>query len=170
MTPFEGMDLMYLPDISTMLVDVEISEVDLAKLRISQPAEIRLDAYPDTVFKGEISSIADLAKRKISRITGKASGAKVFDLTIKVLDRDVRLKPGLTATVDIIVKEYPEALYIPLEAVFLDEQERPVVFVKRGGVVETRPITVVDSNDRVIIVKTGLQAGDEVLFDRPASS
>lgn len=170
MTPFEGMDLMYLPDISTMLVDVEISEVDLAKLRIGQPAEVRLDAYPDTVFKGEIASIADLAKRKISRITGKASGAKVFDLTIKVLDRDVRLKPGLTATVDIIVKQYPDALYIPLEAVFLDEQERTVVFVKRGGGVETRPITVVDSNDRVIIVKTGLQAGDEVLLDRPASS
>lgn len=170
MTPFEGMDLMYLPDISTMLVDVEISEVDLAKLRIGQAAEVRLDAYPDTVFHGEIASIADLAKRKISRITGKASGAKVFDLTIKVLDRDVRLKPGLSATVDIIVREYPEAVYIPLDAVFLDEQERTVVFVKRGGVIETRPITFIDSNDRVIIIKTGLQVGDEVLLDRPASS
>src|SRR5262245_36871245 len=89
MTPFEGMDLMYLPDISSMRVDTEISEVDLSRVKVGLPVEIRLDAYPDAVFKGEVKTIADLARRKVSRVTGKVTGAKVFAVTVKVLDRDV---------------------------------------------------------------------------------
>jgi HlyD family secretion protein len=169
MIPFEGMDLMYLPDISSMMVDTEISEVDLAKTQVGQPVEIRLDAYPDVVFKGEVSYLADLAKRKISRITGKATGAKVFDVTVKVLDQDRRLKPGLTATLDIIVNEYKDALYIPLEAVFLDEQDQTVVYVKSGGKIKTQSIHIVESNDRVAVVQEGLKEGDEVLLGRPSS-
>lgn len=169
-TPFEGMDLMYLPDVSSMMVDAEISEVDLAKLRLGLPAEIRLDAYPDVVFKGEVVYIADLAKRKISRITGKATGAKVFDVTVKALDQDSRLKPGLTATLDLLVSEHVDVLYVPLEAVFLDENDHPIVYVKDGGKVKTRQVVIEESNDRVAVVKEGLQEGEEILLGRPLSS
>jgi HlyD family secretion protein len=169
MIPFEGMDLMYLPDISSMMVDTEISEVDLSKAKTGQTVEIRLDAYPDAVFKGEISYLADLAKRKISRITGKATGAKIFDVTVKVLDQDRRLKPGLTATLDIIVNQHKDALYIPLEAVFLDEQDQTVVYVKSGGKIKPQSIHIVESNDRVAVVQEGLKEGDEVLLGRPVS-
>ncbi|MDZ7291729.1 MAG: efflux RND transporter periplasmic adaptor subunit [candidate division KSB1 bacterium] len=169
MTPFEGMDLMYLPDISSMMVDTEISEVDLAKVTTQMPVEIRLDAYPDAVFKGEVTYIADLAKRKISRITGKATGAKVFDVTVKVLDQDRRLKPGLTATLDIIVDQYEKALYIPLEAIFLDEQDQTIAYVKHRGKIEVRKITISESNDRVAVIKEGLKEGEEVLLGRPTS-
>ena len=169
MTPFEGMDLMYLPDVSSMLVDTEISEVDLSRIKVGLPAEIRLDAYPDVIFKGEIKTIADLAKRKISRITGKPTGAKVFSVTIKVIDQDARLKPGLSSNVDIIVNEYPNALYIPLEAIFQDEQDQTVVYVKKNGKIEVRPIVIVESNDRVAVIKEGFQDGEEVLLDRPNS-
>jgi HlyD family secretion protein len=170
MTPFEGMDLMYLPDISSMRVDTEISEVDLSRVKSGLPVEIRLDAYPDAVFKGEVHTIADLARRKISRVTGKVTGAKVFSVTIKVLDRDVRLKPGLSATVEIIVNEYDNALYLPLEAVFVDEQDQNIVYLKqKTGGIETRPVVIIESNDRVAVIKEGLQEGDEVLLGRPAS-
>ncbi len=169
MTPFEGMDLMYLPDVSSMMVDTEISEVDLAKVQLGQAVEIRLDAYTDTVFKGEINYIADLAKRKISRVTGKATGAKVFDVTVKVLDQDRRLKPGLTATLDIIVGQHTSSFYIPLEAVFLDEQDQTIVYVKNKGKIEARRIDIIESNDRVAVVKEGLHEGDEILLGRPTS-
>jgi multidrug resistance efflux pump len=167
MTPFEGMDLMYLPDISTMLVDTEISEVDLSRIKIGLPVEIRLDAYSDAVFKGEIKTIADLARRKISRITGKQTGAKVFAVTVKVVDQDVRLKPGLSATAEIIVNQHENALYIPLEAVFVDEQDRTIAYVKKSGSIEARPIVIEESNDRVAVVKDGLQEGEELLLARP---
>ncbi len=169
MIPFEGMDLMYLPDVSSMMVDTEVSEVDLAKLRLNLPVEIRLDAYQDVVFNGEVVYIADLAKRKISRITGKATGAKVFDVTIKVRDQDKRLKPGLTATLDLIVNQHAQALYLPLEAVFVNEQDQTIAYVKNKGGIEMRVIQIEESNDRVAIVKDGLRRDEEVLLGRPAT-
>jgi len=168
MTPLEGMDLIYLPDISSMLVDIQVSEVDLAKLKLGLPAEVRLDAYPDAVFKGEISYIADLAKRKLNLMTGKASGAKIFDVIVKVLERDLRLKPGLTATLDIIVNEHENALHVPIEGVFLDGQGKPFVYIKERGKVAPRNIAILESNDRVVVID-GLQDGDEILLGRPAS-
>lgn len=169
MTPFEGMDLMYLPDISKMLVDTELSEVDIARVSLGMPVEVRLDAYPDTVFSGEVSFIADLAKRKISRITGKATGAKIFDITVKINAEDRRLKPGLTATADIIVNVYQDAIYIPLEGVFLNEQDQTIAYVQKNGKIEARTILIAESNDRVAVVNEGLQEGEEVLLARPNS-
>ncbi len=169
MTPFEGMDLMYLPDVSTMLVDVELSEVDLSKVQLGQPAEIRLDAYADTLFSGEVSYIADLAKRKISRITGKPTGAKVFDVTVKVNAADTRLKPGLTTTTEVIINHYQDATFIPLEGVFLTEQDETIVYVQKKGRIETRPIVIQESNDRVAVIKEGLHEGEEILLARPES-
>jgi RND family efflux transporter MFP subunit len=169
MIPFEGMDLMYLPDVSTMMVDVEISEVDLSKIKLHLPAKIRLDAFPEVEFEGEIHSIADLAKKKISKITGKPTGAKVFDVEVKVKGQDVRLKPGLSATVEIIVNEYKNALYIPLEAVFIDELDQTVVYVRKKEKIEKRVVDLGESNDRVIITLGGLKEGEEVLLGRPVN-
>lgn len=194
MIPFEGMNLIYLPDVSTMMVDTEISEVDLARLKLGQPAEIRLDAYPDAVFQGEVNHIADLAQRKVSVITGKMTGAKVFAVTIKVLARDLRLKPGLTATVDIVVNEYKDALYLPLEAILIDEQDRTVAYTTKIEKITPRslstagffnfamdqvkslrtvkriapvPIVVGESNDRIAVIEEGLHEGQIIFLDRP---
>jgi len=167
MTPLEGMDLIYLPDVSSMLVDIQVSEVDLAKLQVGLPAEIRLDAYPEAVFQGEIKVIADLAKRKLNLMTGKASGAKIFDVTLSVLERDLRLKPGLTATADILVKEYDDVVYIPVQSVFFDAQRQPFVYVQQSGKVAPRTISIGESNERFVVIKEGLQEGEEVLLGRP---
>jgi HlyD family secretion protein len=194
MIPFEGMNLMHLPDVSTMMVDTEISEVDLARIKIGQKAEIRLDAYSDAVFKGEVNHIADLAQRKISTVTGKMTGAKVFDVSVKVLERDLRLKPGLTATVDIIVNELQDALFLPLEAILIDEQDHTVAYTTKIEKITPRslatagffnyaldhvkslrpakrivpvPIVVGESNDRVAVIEEGLQDGQIVFLDRP---
>ena len=169
MTPFEGMDLLYLPDISSMLVDTQISEVDLSKVRVGLPAEITLDAFPGVHFKGEVVTIGNLAKRRISRATGKPSGARVFDVTVKVLASDPRLKPGLTATVDIVSSELEQAIYVPMEAVFFDEKDQPFVYVKGQDRVQERPVELGESNDRVTIVTKHLSPGEEVLLARPGS-
>ena len=169
MVPFQGQDLMYLPDVSSMLVDTEIGEIDLAKVKVGETASLQLDAFPGMSFKGEVVSVANLAKRKLNRASGKQSGAKVFDVTVRVVDEDPRLKPGLTATVDILCRQYDNALTVPLEAVFYDENERPIVYVKKHGKVEARVVEFSDSNDRVAVVKKNLGPGDEVLLGRPTS-
>ena len=169
MVPFQGMDLMYLPDVSSMLVDTEIGEIDLGRVHVGEPASVMLDAFPGVSFKGEVIAIANLAKRKINRSSGKQTGAKVFDVTVRVVDADPRLRPGLTATVDILCKQYDNALTVPLEAVFYDENERPIVYVRKHGRIEARTVEFSDSNDRVAVVKKNLEADDEVLLARPTS-
>lgn len=169
MVPFQGMDLMYLPDVSSMLVDTEIGEIDLSKVKVGETAAVTLDAFPGVEFKGEVMAVANLAKRKLNRSSGKQSGAKVFDVTVRVIADDPRLKPGLSATVEILCQQYDSALTVPLEAVFYDENEKPIVYVRKHGRVEARPVEFSDSNDRVAVVKKNLGLDDEVLLARPGS-
>jgi hypothetical protein len=152
---------------SSMVVDAEISEFDLGKVRVGSPAELRLDAYPDARFRGEVVSVGALARQKISRITGKATGVKVFDVQVKVQSYDERLKPGLSTTVDFLVSEHGGALYVPLAAVFLDELDRTVAYVKNGRGAEERQIQLGGSTDRIAIVEQGLAEGEEVLLVAP---
>ena len=166
-TPFEGMELLYLPDPSSMRVDAEISEFDLAKVRVGSPVELRLDAYPDAVFRGEVAAIASLARQKISKVSGQPIGVKVFDVAIAVTDQDERLKPGLSTTVEILVSENPDVLYVPLAAVFLDEHDQAVVYVKEGGRPVKRPVELGESTDRLAIVESGVEAGEELLLGLP---
>jgi HlyD family secretion protein len=167
MTPFEGMDLIYLPDPSSMRVDAEISEFDLAKVQVGSPVELRLDAYQDVTFRGEVASIASLARQKISKVSGQPIGVKVFDVAIRVLDVDERLKPGLTTTVEILVSENADVLYVPVAAVFVDELDRTVVYVRDAGRVAEQPVELGGSTDRVAIVQAGLEEGEEVLLGMP---
>jgi len=167
MLPFEGMDLMYLPDPESMTAEVEISEYDLAKIRVGSEAVLRLEAYPEVPFRGRIARIGSLARQKISRATGKPMGLKVFDVSVDVLDRDERLRPGLTVQVEILVSEHPDALYVPVAGIFVDELDRLVAYRRDAGGWEPRPLALEGSTDRVVIVGDGLEAGDEIALVRP---
>jgi HlyD family secretion protein len=169
-TPFEGMQLMYLPDPSSMRVDAEISEFDLAKVRVGSPVALRLDAYADVEFRGEVAAISSLARQKISKVSGQPIGVKVFDVTIAVTDQDERLKPGLSSTVEILVSENPDVLYVPLAAVFLDEHDQAVVYLKQGGRPVKRPVELGGTTDRLAIVESGVEQGDELLLGLPQVS
>jgi len=139
-------------------------------VRSGLPATISLDAYPGVKFRAEVRSVANLARRKINRTTGRPTGARVFDVTVKVLDQDPRLKPGLTASVDIIVSDHQRALIVPVEAVFFNDRDEPVVYVRQHGRVEERPVGLGESNDRVMIIESNLKEGEEVLLGRPSSA
>ncbi len=167
MVPFEGMDLLYLPDVASMQVRSEFNEVDLDKIRKGQPVEIYIDAYPDTVFAGRVTSIGTLARRKVNPATGKPTGTKVFDLTVQVEAKDARLKPGLSANLNIIVSKDSDVLYVPIESVFTTDNNRSYVFLKKDDDIERRAVELGKSNDLYVEVKNGLDENDIVLLDPP---
>jgi HlyD family secretion protein len=161
---------MYLPDTSRMIIDAAISEFDLAKVRVGSDVQIRLDAYANEVFPGRVTSISTLARPKISQVTGKPTGLKVFDASIEVLDQDERLRPGLSATVEILVSRHEGVLYVPLAGIFVDEHEQTVVYTQgEDGAAEPHVVRIGESNDRVAIVEKGLEEGSEILLSRPQS-
>jgi hypothetical protein len=84
-----------------------------------------------------------------------------------VTEADPRLRPGLSATVDFLVDELNDALYVPISAVFVDELDRMVAYRKTGRDVEARPLVLGGSTDRIAVVSEGLEEGDQVLLVAP---
>jgi HlyD family secretion protein len=162
MIPFEGQPILYLPDMSTMVVDIEVNEIDIGKIRIGGPVEVKLETYPDITFRGTILQIGSLARLKQMQ-NGAASSIKVFDVTVKIEDTDPRLKPGLTATLDIIIDRQKDALPVPLSAV-MSRGGEDIVFVVNAGKVEPRKIISGLSNEHRVMVREGLRPGERVIL------
>jgi HlyD family secretion protein len=162
MIPFEGQPILYLPDLSTMVVDIEVNEIDIGKIRIGGPVEVRLETYPDLTFRGQVLQIGSLARLKQMQ-NGAASSIKVFDTTVKIEDTDPRLKPGLTATLDIIIDRQQNALPVPLSAV-MSRGGEDFVLVVNAGKVEPRKIVSGLSNEHQVMVRAGLRPGEHVIL------
>jgi HlyD family secretion protein len=163
MIPYQGQPILYLPDLSTIVADTEVNEIDIGKIRAGGVVEVRLEAYPNAIFQGKVLQIGSLARFKQGR-SGTASGIKVFDVTVKIEEKDTRLKPGLTATLDFIVERQEDVLSIPLAAV-LSRQGAHFALVANAGKIEERKIALGLNNEHYVMVTKGLQPGEQVLLN-----
>jgi len=116
-----GSLLMTIADLSVITTEVMVDETDIGAVKIGQTAEVRVDAFPDQPFAGEVTEIGNTA---VIRSTGLAAAqsaissqqAKDFKVVITLSDPDANLRPGLSATADITTATQPQALAIPLQA------------------------------------------------------
>jgi hypothetical protein len=148
-------------------IETQIGAADAARVRPASRAQIRLDVVPGVVFEGRVASVAPVAREKLSRATGLPTGIEVFDVIVEPLASDPRLRSGLSAGVHFLVSEHRAALYVPVAAVFLDELDRPTVYVRTGRWAEARPVELVASDDRVAVLASGVEEGDEILIALP---
>ncbi|MSS72052.1 MAG: efflux RND transporter periplasmic adaptor subunit [Candidatus Latescibacteria bacterium] len=162
--PYPGAPMIGLPDLSRMKADVQVNEVDIAKIRPGQAALLKLDASPDTSFTGHVTEIATLA-----RIKERDSKVKVFDAVVELDASGGRLMPGLTVNCQIVVEQTPSALFIPLEAVFQKEGGQ-IVYLQNGGGFEPRRVVLGAENDNHVIVSDGLKEGDRVAITDPTQA
>ena len=162
-TVLRNQPLLFLPDITQMLVKVLIREVDLHKIAVGKTAETRVDAYPDLALIGEVSFIGVLAERR-QEVRG---GEKYFRVHVDILDEDSRLRPGMTARVRIIAQARKEkVLTLPIQAVFLDEG-KTFCFMVRGDGFEKREVRLGAQNESVVQITAGLQRGERICLSRP---
>jgi HlyD family secretion protein len=157
-SPWSGMGLIELPDLSSMVVETSVSEVDVSKIKEGQKAHIRLDAIPGPMFTGTITDISTLAHSKV-----RGSSINVFDVKVLIDSTDDRLKPGMSAKVDLIIDKYDDVLSVPLEAVF-ERDDTTVVYTPGGKKI---PVALGTRNDEAVIVTSGVKAGDEVALVDP---
>jgi len=165
MIPYEGQPILYLPDPSTIVADTEVNEVDISKVQVGGPAELKLDSLPGVTFRGTVLKIGSLARMKLTP-AGTPSGVKVFDVTVKVDDKDERIRPGLSASVGIIVERRDHALSVPLSAV-LARGGSQAVLVPYGRRIEERKVVLGPSNEHLVVVEEGLREGERVLVNPP---
>lgn len=183
--PWGGATLVTLPDLSTMQVKTWVNEVDVDKLKVGQLVNISLDALPGPVFHGSITSVASLGREKEGD-----KNVKVFDVTVEINEKDTRLKPGMTATSEVVIKTVPERpqpvegelleepqegavaelpLYIPIDAVF-EKSGRTTVFRVDGGKTTETEVVLGDRNDNYVIVLEGLGSNDRVTLRDPTTA
>ncbi|MDD4052675.1 MAG: efflux RND transporter periplasmic adaptor subunit, partial [candidate division Zixibacteria bacterium] len=122
--PWSGQGLINLPDLSTMIVETTVSEVDISKIKKGQRSTIQLDAIPGPVFTGEVTDVGTLARPK-----ERGSKINVFDIEIQLDTADTRLKPGMSARADIVIEEFADVLSVPLESVF-EVDDTTIVYAK----------------------------------------
>lgn len=112
----QGKTLMTISDLDVFEVEVEVDETEITKVELNQEAEIEVDAFLDTTFKGEVVEIGNTAI-----VTGLGSTDQSTNFKVKVTFKDpnVKIRPGMSATVDITTAHRDDALSIPYSAVVM---------------------------------------------------
>jgi HlyD family secretion protein len=148
-------------DFSHLLVDVEIPEIDINRLRVGMPARISFDAISEKEYEGIITQVAQVAN-----IT---AGIVNFTVTLELTNADELVRPGMTAAVNIIVSEIEDVLVIPNRAVRLLDGQRVVYLLKPG---ETVPnpvnITIGSTSDlQSEVIEGNIKEGDVIVLNPP---
>lgn len=154
---YAGNAIMSLPDLSSLVVDARVAEIDAGKVRAGQEVRVDLDAIPDRTFKGRIASVATLFSP-----ASYDRPMKVLDLTVELerVDQE-RMRPGMATRIQVVVNHFQDVLTLPL-SVIQTENGESFVWVKQDGGPVKRSIKLGRDNGVVAVVKEGLSEGEEV--------
>jgi HlyD family secretion protein len=155
--------LLILPDISKMVVETKIRETDIHKVERNQRVVIRTEAYPDLKLSGAVTLVGTLAQEEKDR-----RGTRFLGVTIQVNESETRLRPGMTARVEIEVETRPRALFVPLEAVF-ERDGRSLCYVVEHRRIVPREVVLGPSNQNFVVIEDGLRKGARVCLRDPAA-
>ena len=150
-----------LDDLSRLLVDVDVSEVDINNVQIGQSATLTFDAIPGKEYSGVVDDVATVGSND--------SGAINFTVTIQISEADEAVRPGMTAAVNIAVSQLENALLIPNRSVRTLDGQR-VVYILKDNQTAAVPITLgATSNTYSEILEGEIKAGDLVVLN-PSSA
>jgi HlyD family secretion protein len=201
---FAGTEVMRVADLGHMEARVDVNENDVVNVKVGDKAEVKIDAYSDRKFNGNVYQIGNTGK---TTGTGTQEEVTNFEVKIRIEDHDVVLKPALSCTADIHTNEVKDVVAVPMQAVtirtgetnlspeeiekkkqkvtqrdkgdnnaeFVNERAEKaaqkeqreklvkVVFLKKGNKAQMAKVTTGISDDTYTEIKSGIQAGDEVI-------
>lgn len=155
-----GTVLMTFADLSQLLIESHVNQVDAPRLVRGQEVEVNMSDTTDTPVKARIEFIAPLAVVK--------NNIKGFKVEALIEDAEGRLKPGMSVSMNVPVGAAQQAVSVPVSAVF-KESKQNIVYVRKGGSTEKRKVTVGVNNLSFVEIKSGLDEGEEILLVEPAS-
>jgi len=151
-----------LPDISEMMAMVGLPESSVDKVRVGQKATIIIDAFLDRTFHGEVLRVATLPEKDSVR----GSNIKVYMAEVSIEGSYDFLKPGMSAKVEIVVKQLNNVLVVPIRAVANRTHKKECFVSGRGGPVPREIVTGAFNKSSVQIID-GLTEGEAVLLNPP---
>lgn len=155
--------LLKLSDLSKMEVYVNVNENDIADISIDDPAIIEVDAYDGRKFKGRVKEVA-----YASSVSSGGSQQQVtnFQVKIQMLEVVEGMRPGMSATVDIITADKSNVISIPIQSLTSSRSMKKgtnVVFIYNNGIVNERVVETGIVGDRDYEIVSGLEEGDEIV-------
>jgi HlyD family secretion protein len=149
-------------DLASIYIDLQISEVDLASLKVGQQATLEFDAIANKQYNGEVTEIG---------IIGTVSqGVVNYPVTIRITDVDENIRPGMTASATIVVDQRDDVLLVPNKAIRTSGGQQTVTILFEGQQI-TVPVTVGLTNDSTSeVTSSQLREGDVVVISSSAST
>ena len=147
-----------LPDLTSMISTAYINEIDVSKIKPGQKVNITIDAFPKKRFDGVVFAVAKIGEKLPN------TDDKVFEVQIKINGSDMALRPSMTTGNKIIINNYHDAVFIPIECVQASADSIPFVYKKNG----TRQVVLLgESNEKNIIIEKGLDPGTILYLNTP---
>jgi len=178
--------IMIVADLTRMEAAIEVDENDVVNVSLNDTADVEIDAFTDTTFKGVVTQIANSATVKG---LGTQEQVTNFEVTVALLDYNEKFRPGMSTTVDIITETKDDVLKVPIQAVTVrpkdklmkepgveeesfsegenNDTKKPdmieVVFCVENNKAVSKPVKLDISDDTHYAVFSGLEEGEEVI-------
>ena len=149
-----------LPDMSEIVSEIFVKEIDIAKINIGDSVRVSFDALDGLIIKGNIKNIARIGEDH------EDYDMKVFKVIIYLEKSDDGLKPSMTSSNDIVLANYDSAIFVPLNTVFSENGTKFLYLKTREGT-KKQIITTGLDNEEFIIVNSGIKEGDLILLKPP---
>ena len=159
-TIFRNQVIMALPDMTNLLVHIDVPESELALVGEGQRVVISPKAFPDLKLQGAVETVASIAQTRLDR----PSWQKFFHATIALNETSDRLRSGMSVLCRILNEKKDDALLVPRRAVRW-ENEEPVCDVVRRGRIERRVLQLGKSDEQRFIVLAGIEEGERVALE-----
>jgi len=147
-----------LPDMSSMLSKTYVNEIDVSKVKAGQKVEIVVDAFPEKVYTGIVTSVANIGEQLPN------ADAKVFEVLINVDGSDPILRPSMTTGNKIVTKTISDVIYIPLESVQAGTDSIPFIYLKNG---DKQVVVLGESNENNVVIEQGLKESAQIYLSTP---
>ena len=150
-----GQPLISIVSDGTDEADAQVSEIDVAKIKVGDPVDTTFDAYPGATFRATVTTVPPAA--------AVTDGVPSYTVTITFDKADPRVKPGLQGNLHIITASRPDALQVPASSIITDNAQQFVYVEHTGGAVEVPVTTGIASASGMTEITSGLTKSDEVL-------
>ena len=164
MEVWRGMILMTIPEMSDMVVNLDLPEQYRSKVSVNDKVTIKPDSINNVSFEGRIDSIPTLP---VNIIFWDSTSPKVYKSRIRFNEQSPLLVNGMSVQVQVETQTIKDTLFVPVEAIF-EDKERFYVYVRteNGGSREA-DVKIGESNDRFAQITSGLNEGDVIYLYRP---
>jgi len=157
----ERQELIYIPKSASAVAEVDVHEASLKKVHAGLPAVVTVDALPDMKFIGTVTRISPLPNAQNMWMN---PDLKVYTTNIELEGDNPGLRSGMSCRADIIVEQYQDVVYIPVQCVLRIDGRPTVSVVHENGEIEERKVEIGLDNDIMIMIASGLEEGEVVVM------